>query len=148
MDERQKNRKILKHPITRILLRRAKGEPVYNDELDDLQLPDKQRKALDEAFKLADGVLGRTGDDRIRALNKVHKAAEAILGSLPDTYETRDETMHRRAGIGDPDAVAWVRAQREHVNSIADAVDGTGAGPVADGGASSAEAASAARGGE
>lgn len=103
------------HPLRGILRRAQQGEHIYPDELDDLNLPDKVRKAAEQAIErcreegaASDGLGGRA--DRL---------SPALVDALPEHHETREQHQQRRADLGDHEAHQAVRGREQAIEAMA-----------------------------
>ena len=100
------------HPLRFLLKRAAAGGHVYDDELDDLNLPPKVRAATRQAIAKA---------PHLKPMQVDQLSAE-IFQALPDHHETREQHERRRAEQGDADALANRRAQEEARAEMADRI--------------------------
>lgn len=128
-DHQREHRRIANHPVMKLLLRAANRETIYPDEIADLRLPDRQAAALDQAitrlrsYTDTEGNPAPVATDAAERYNHTERHAAAIIDSLPDHWEDRTTHNQRRAGMGDPEALAAVRAEAEGYDHIADQVD-------------------------
>ncbi len=102
------------HPLRQVLRRAAAGDIVHDDELDDLRLPPKVKRATRQAV---DAVKGQKQIDADRLSAELFQA-------LPDDHETREQHEQRRAAAGDADAMANIRAREEAHERMADRILG------------------------
>lgn len=96
----------------------AQGEKIRGETLDRLELPKRQRKAMDEAIRLvaAEGHVGR-------AQQEADRLSHELLDSMPD-WEEPDDRRQRRAMEGDPEAMASLKAEREAKDAMVDRILG------------------------
>jgi hypothetical protein len=119
-------RRWLKHPLRQLLNRVVARGHVYADELDDLNLPRPLRAAAEEAIERIRAARG-TGhalDRRRNAQREADRYGLEIVEALGEHHETRQQREDRRATLGDPEAVAAVRARREGVDQMVDRIVG------------------------
>lgn len=115
--------KYRRSPI-RDLLRQVAANPkmpVHADRLDDLGLPKRLRKALEESI---DGIRNEQKFN-VRQRN-ADKAAAIIVESAGLEHETTSERNHRRASEGDLEAMKAVEGEKQFYEGIADRISRKG----------------------
>lgn len=103
------------HELRKLFRRAAAGEHVFPDELDDLNLPDRIRRATLEAIEQV-----RT-TERYAGVEADRLSAE-LVEALPPHHETRAENERRRAAAGDAEAMANRQAAHDAAEDLADRI--------------------------
>jgi hypothetical protein len=102
------------HPL-RHLLREVENDPegrhIYPDELDDLNLPPKVRKAAEAAIARC----RKPGSASSAMGGQADHLSAALVDALPAHHETREVHQRRRADAGDVDAIQAVEARKEAI---------------------------------
>lgn len=109
------------HPLRGILKHAEAGGHVYADQLDDLNLPDKQRKATEQAITQAHEA-GEARDKRFGITGAADALGPAIVDSLPAHHETREAHEKRRAAEGDAQALANIQAREDATDRLVDEI--------------------------
>lgn len=106
------------HPLRTLLGEAQAGNPVYSDQLDDLRLPPKVRKAAETAIERC-----KEAGPSEQGLHKTSDTLSAeLVDSLGPDHETRDQHQRRRADAGDADAIRAVQAREQHQDSLVEEV--------------------------
>ena len=115
--DRETYRRWHDHPLRYIVKRAAAGDLIRDDELDDLRLPPKLKRATRQAIDRA---------PELKPMQADQMSAE-LFQALPDGHETREQYEQRRAEAGDADALANIRAREEATERMADRIMRDGA---------------------
>lgn len=111
--------KTVRDQMREMLRNAASGGHTYDDEVDDLALPKRERAALVDALAKQRQAAGdRKAEWRARGQAAVY--ADAIASALPAGHETAGEHRRRRASLGDP---AALRDERDADASTSAMVD-------------------------
>lgn len=116
------------HPL-RHLLREVENDPgrhVYPDELDDLNLPPKVRKAAEAAIARC----RKPGSASSAMGGQADNLSAALVDALGPHHETRDQHQRRRADAGDVDAMQAVDARKEAIERQAEEIRRRASGGV------------------
>lgn len=110
------------HPLRSILKRAEQGQHVYADQLDDLNLPAKQRKATEQAIARAHEAHEAGTKNQYGVTGPADALGPAVLDSLPSHHETREQHEARRAREGDAAAQANIKAREQASDELVDEI--------------------------
>lgn len=111
-------RKWKNHDVRGAIKRAAqRGTQLRDDELEDLRLSPRLRRAAKQAVSEA-----LLEDNRGRRNRLADDMSAEIVDALPPDHEQKMEHLERRAQAGDADALASIKAKEEASSRIAERI--------------------------